>query len=405
VNNVDFTTLPPEVTSALIHSGPGAGSLIAASAAWHQLGAELEDSARGYASVLSSLTDAWHGSSSAAMLTAVEPYIAWLDLAAQQCQLIGSSVQTVVAAFELTHFTVVHPALVAANRTRLAQLLATNFFGVNLPAIAETEAEYQAMWVNNSAAMYRYAATSASAVVPPQFSPPPPIANPTGPTIPAGVVSAASDTVVPVASSTPAATAPVPGATAAASPLSTFLSSLSSASGALVNNGWFILGNTYANQAIAGGIPINLLSYLAQLAAAQAVAGSVSEVARGLGEGEAAIGPAGAGLADALQTFGSGRTPTAGVGVGVLVGRLTMPPAVVGMLPASQPPVQLLSAASPLVPGESGVPPMLPPLMPASRTPPRASSGGRRREGRDYENIEYGSEIPGTVMHRPPSAG
>ncbi len=389
-----YATLPPEVTSALIHSGPGAGSLIAASTMWHQLGAELEDSARGYASVLSSLTNAWHGSSSAAMLTAVEPYITWLGLTAQQCQLIGSSVQAVVAAFELTHFTVVHPALVAANRTRLAQLLATNFFGVNLPAIAETEAEYQAMWVNNSTAMYRYATTSASAVVPPQFSPPPPIANPAGSAIPAGVASAAAG--APVGSSTPvAALAP------AASPLSTLLSSLSG--GPLISNGWFILANTYANQFIAGGIPINLLTYLAQLTSAQALQGA-GEVGQGLSEGEAAIaGPFMSmerELGDALGAIGAGRAPTAALGAGVLVGKLTMPPAVVGMLPTAQPPVQLLSAASPLSAGETGTP-LMPPLMP----PSRASAGGRRRGGRDYENIEYGSEIGGTVMQRPPSAG
>ena len=46
---MEFTTLPPEVTSALIHSGPGAESLIAASGAWQQLGTNLEDSAENYA--------------------------------------------------------------------------------------------------------------------------------------------------------------------------------------------------------------------------------------------------------------------------------------------------------------------------------------------------------------------
>ncbi|EUA07095.1 PPE family protein [Mycobacterium xenopi 4042] len=64
-------------------------------------------------------------------------------------------------------------AQVAANRMRLAQLLATNGFGRNLPAIAETEDQYQDMWVNNSAAMSRYQATSAHATALPGFASPP----------------------------------------------------------------------------------------------------------------------------------------------------------------------------------------------------------------------------------------
>ena len=377
--------LPPEVTSALIHSGPGAGSLIAASGMWHVLGTELEDAIRGYASVLSSLTEAWRGPSAMTMVNAAEPYLAWLGLTAQQCQLIGSSMQTVVAAFELTHFAVVHPSLVLANRTRLAQLLATNFFGINLPAIAATEAEYQAMWVNNSTAMYRYAATSASAVVPPQFSSPPPIANQTGLAAQAGVVPATT-TAYPTATTLQSSTA------------LTFAPLLAQTPTALdPNKSWFGYFSTWGNQFIAGGFPINLLSYLAQMTSAQALVGVNADVGAGLAEGalgvgEGALGGIGAGL-------GVGEAPTAALGAGVSVGGLTAPPAVVGLLPASQAPVQLAAAVSPL-PGGGSRMPMMPPLM-----APPVSKGGRGRDGRDYEDIEYGWELPGTVMQRPPSAG
>jgi PPE-repeat protein len=70
---MEFMTVPPEVTSTLIHSGPGAESLIEASGAWQRLGTNLEESAENYAVVLSSLTGAWHGPSSIAMAGAVEP--------------------------------------------------------------------------------------------------------------------------------------------------------------------------------------------------------------------------------------------------------------------------------------------------------------------------------------------
>jgi PPE-repeat protein len=377
---MDFGMLPPEITSALIHSGPGAGSLIAASGVWHQLGTELEESVRGYVSVLSELTGVWRGPSSMALVNAVEPYLAWVRITGQQCQLIGSSVQAVVAAFELTHFMVVHPLQVSANRTRLALLLATNWFGINLPAIAETETEYEAMWVNNSAAMYRYAASSASAVVLPQFSSPPPIANPTGLATQASAVHTA--TAVSSAAST-------------TGDLNTYPFNAST--------GWFGLANTWANQFIgASGFPINLLSYLAQNTSANALQNVGGEIGQGLSIGKGAFGALRAEFAGALEAAGSAQAPTAALGVGVSVGNLTAPPAVVGLLPASQSPVQLASAVSPLSSGGFGSPsiPMAPMRMPSP-----VSASGRRREGRDYDNIEYGAELSGMVMKRPPSAG
>ncbi len=140
---MEFTALPPEVTSALIHSGPGADSLIEASGAWQRLGTSLEESAATNAATLASLNGAWHGPSAAAMTQAVEPYLTWLRTTAQQCQQMAVAAQDAVAAFNSARSSVVPVASVSANRTRLTKLLATNRFGINLPAIAETEDEYQ----------------------------------------------------------------------------------------------------------------------------------------------------------------------------------------------------------------------------------------------------------------------
>ena len=64
------------------------------------------------------------------------------------------------------------PEVVAANRTLLMTLIATNFFGQNLPAIATTEAQYGEMWAQDAAAMYGYAGSSAAATVLPSFTSP-----------------------------------------------------------------------------------------------------------------------------------------------------------------------------------------------------------------------------------------
>ncbi|OBI24360.1 PPE family protein [Mycobacterium sp. E2497] len=377
---MDFGLLPPEITSALIHAGPGAWSMIDAAGAWQELSAELEAAASSYAAELASLTATWRGPSSLAMAQAFEPYLTWLRTTAVQCQEIAASVEIATAAFELTHWTVVHPSVVAANRARLALLLATNFFGINAPAIAETEAEYNAMWVNNSTAMYRYGATSLNAVKLSQFSPPPQVANPSAVTTQA--------TVAPTANAlTSSATTGSVLDTLGVTPFDP-------------KQGWFWYFSTWGNQTIAGGLPVNLLSYIAQVNAAQALQGVSTDIGQGLAEGGAALASADASLVNALGSGWSALAPRGALGVSVLVGKLSMPPATVGMLPGVQPPVQLASAVSPLPPGA-----VQPPALPlAPMRPPMGGKGGRG-DGRDYDDIEIGAELPGTVMKRPPSAG
>jgi PPE-repeat protein len=415
---VDFAGLPPELTSALIESGPGAESFIEASDAWQQLGSNLEDAAGIYAGVTSQLTAQWEGASSAAMIQAVRPYLSWLRTTARQCEQTASSAQAAAAAFSAARAGVIPFPEVIANRTRLAQLLATNTFGINLPAIAQTEDQYQGMWANNTAVLNRYQAASAQAAALPQFAVPPTITNPTGVAAQSAATSAAAAT-------------PADAVTDA-------LSSLTSINPVIdfsdPNKGWLGFINTYANQFVAGGIPINLLSYLAENAQAKAFQG-LGDIGQGLSQGASALG---ASTADAVT--GAGSAPTAAMGVGVSVGKLTAPASLVGVVSASQTPVQLASAATPLSAGEAEFP-MLPPLM---APPISAGSGWRKRKQQqygeredsedeeneeyerpanpseeplpdvpgsgwrkraNYDDIEFGAQLPGTVMKKPPSAG
>lgn len=377
---MDFLALPPEVTSALVHSGPGAGSLIEASAAWQRVGNELDSSVSTYTSVLSSLVDSWDGPSAAKMVQAVQPYLTWLRDTALQAQQLASSTQTAATAFSAAQSSVVPLATVTANRTRLAQLIATNGFGRNLPAIAATEDQYQAMWANNSAALTRYQAATAQALDLQQFTTPPAITDPAG--------TAAQATATSAAAATPAQS------------IGDFLESIvGTPFGFDPNVGWFGLANTYANQFISSGFPINLLSYLAQTSAAQSLQSVGGDIGQGLSEGESALGAAGASLSNAVRSLGS--APTGAMAVGVSMGKLTAPPAVVGLLPAAQTPVQLASAASPLDGADAGFG-MLPPLMPP---PISAGSGWRKRKQTKLEDLQVGAEVKGKVIRTPPSAG
>ena len=66
------------------------------------------------------------------------------------------------------------PPAIAANRTRLATLVATNFLGINTPAIVATEAQYAEMWVQDATMMTAYQAASAAAAVLQPLPPPSP---------------------------------------------------------------------------------------------------------------------------------------------------------------------------------------------------------------------------------------
>lgn len=128
---MDYGMLPPEVNSGRIYAGAGSGSMSRAAAAWDILAAELRSVANSYASTLSTLSAQWRGPSAVRMAAAASPYITWLrDTAARAGQ---AAVQASVAvhAYQTAFAATVPPAVIAANRSELAALIATNVFGQN----------------------------------------------------------------------------------------------------------------------------------------------------------------------------------------------------------------------------------------------------------------------------------
>ncbi|ETW26040.1 hypothetical protein MGAST_29595 [Mycobacterium gastri 'Wayne'] len=179
---VDFGAIPPEINSARIYSGPGSGPLIAAATAWDALAAELTAASAGYLSVVSELASSqWLGPASMAMVATVVPHQVWISATGRNAELTGIQARTAAAAFETAHAMTVPPPVVAANRSLLLTLIATNFFGQNTPAIASTEFHYAEMWAQDAAAMYGYAAScAASASMLTPFTAPPRTANSNG---------------------------------------------------------------------------------------------------------------------------------------------------------------------------------------------------------------------------------
>ncbi|ORW33152.1 hypothetical protein AWB91_08400 [Mycobacterium paraense] len=192
---MDYAALPPEVNSARMYAGPGSGPMLAAASAWDGLAAALQSAASSYQSELAALTAGpWLGPSAGLMAAAATPYVTWTRVSAAQAEQTANQAAAAAAAYETAFAETVPPPVIAANRSLLLALVATNIFGQNTPAIATTEAQYAEMWAQDAAAMYGYAAASALATVLTPFSPPPRSTNAGAPSAQAAAVAQAAAT-------------------------------------------------------------------------------------------------------------------------------------------------------------------------------------------------------------------
>src|SRR6202012_5957958 len=226
---MEFAMLPPEVNSARMYAGPGPGPMLAAASAWDGLAAELQSTAAPYRTAISELTGGpWLGSSSASMAAADTPYLDWMTISGAQAEQTATQARAAAAAYEAAFAMTVPPAVIAANRSLLMTLIATNVLGQNTAAIAATEVAYAEMWAQDATAMYGYAGSAATASTLTPFAEPPPTTNPAGQgaAVSQSIMSNGSQVInaIPQALQGLATSAAVP-----ADPVSDFLSVLSPA--------------------------------------------------------------------------------------------------------------------------------------------------------------------------------
>lgn len=310
---------PPEVISGLMYTGAGAGPMMAAAASYANLAAEVSTTATQWESIVSTLTTgSWTGGGSAAAAAAAQPIVAYLNETAAALEQASAQATASAAAYEAAYAATVPPAEIAANRALLAQLVATNFLGVNTPAIAATEALYGEMWVQDSTmyAAYQAASTAASALTPVT-----PLTSTTNPGSASAVDNAA------LAGSTAQATA-APLAQAAAAPLASLPDANSSLLGSIDNflgtpsvlNGINGAVNTAA-WFVMNAIPTAVsLGHTLGAVPAIAVSDVVPAGAAGVTEGAmvGAVAPVGG-------MGGLGAAASVGVGEATTVGSLSVP--------------------------------------------------------------------------------
>jgi PPE-repeat protein len=418
---LDFGLFPPEFNSGRMYSGPGPGPLLAASEAWDSLAAELGFAASGYGSALAELTsNSWVGPTSAAMMSAVTPYIDWLTSTGAQAEETANHARAAVAAYEAAFAMMVPPPAIAANRALLAALVATNFLGQNTPAIMMNEALYAEMWAQDAAAMYGYTGASlvASQVTP--FVQPPQTTSPDG--------TSSQAVAVAKAAATPASQAAtvVQNAVSSAPATTTQTTATTALPTAALNPNSFIgwLQQLYQNTAAtfpSGGWGVGLtggtsgnLNTMRQILQAYFAVG-LANFGFGMGQqlitpaqATALFNPAAAGglLPHAFPPIGgtagvSGAPFTASsvsaqMGEASTLGRLSVPAGWQGATPAAMEEAQLVNAARPVAPQANGM---------LNGVPMSGNAGlgaGAGRRGSGYV-VKYG--LRHSVMPRPPQGG
>ncbi|MDT5204494.1 MAG: hypothetical protein QOD34_1130 [Mycobacterium sp.] len=378
---LDFAALPPEINSGRMYAGPGPGSMLAAATAWQSLAEELSSFAASYSSVLSTLTSGpWTGASSTSMAAAAAPYVIWLSATGDQAQQAAAQATAAVSAYETAYSATVPPPLIAANRSLLATLVATNVLGQNTPAIAATEALYAEMWAQDAAAMYGYAGASSTASQVTPFTTPPQTANPSG--LPTQVASTAQSAATSgttdaetIMSSGPQLISGMPQALqslsspqslSAVASTATDTTSSSSSSTALLNE--------LSTPMKFASMPMSMLSRLFTAGSTATAAKAATTAANELGAVQSAGMGSGTGALTLTGISGLGTGApviSAGMGHATSAGALSVPTAWTGAAPSASSAVALpAGGGGPAV--AAGAPSGMPSMMPIT------TAGGRQ---------------------------
>ncbi len=388
---MDFGALPPEINSARMYAGPGAGPLITAAVAWDELASELLAATSAYTSVIAGLTSGpWLGPAAVNAAAAFMPYSTWTGATAAQAEDAAAQARAAISAYEAAYAATVPPAVVAANRSLLGVLVATNFFGQNSPAIAATEAHYCEMWAQDAAAMYSYAGTSAAASTLTPFESPPQVTEAAGLASQATAVSEATGEAAATQTTLASLVSSVPAALSSMTTPASLTGASGPLSAAAIIPSTSSLGSTgdIANLLNIAVMPVFALSSL--LGIAQTMQGMAATAAQQVAaEAAAAAEIAGAAAAGAEEAIGGG--VLGAMGSASTLGSLSVPPTWTSVIPTAH-----FAGANGAVAGAG--------LAGAGNMPPSLLGGmPRGGAGSNSPGPRYGL-VP-TVMAQPPSAG
>ncbi|KCO93310.1 PPE family protein [Mycobacterium tuberculosis] len=156
--------IPAEYISNIIYEGPGADSLSAAAEQLRLMYNSANMTAKSLTDRLGELQENWKGSSSDLLADAAGRYLDWLTKHSRQILETAYVIDFLAYVYEETRHKVVPPATIANNREERRRLIASNVAGVNTPAIADLDAQYDQYRAQNIAVMNDYVSWTRSAL-------------------------------------------------------------------------------------------------------------------------------------------------------------------------------------------------------------------------------------------------
>ena len=154
-----WMALPPEVHSALLSSGPGPGSLLAAAGAWQSLSTEYASAAAELTGVLGAVqAGCLGGHQLRAVRRRAHALSGVAGPAEREQRRRGGAARDGGRRLHHRVGNDADTAELALNHTTHAVLMATNFLGINTIPIALNEADYVRMWIQAATTMSTYQA-------------------------------------------------------------------------------------------------------------------------------------------------------------------------------------------------------------------------------------------------------
>lgn len=138
--------LPPEINSGLVHGGVGPLSMEQAALAFAEAAVTDQANAQVLSSLMAAVRDQWEGDTADAYASSLQPFITWFEDLAINGAASAEQIQAAAASIAQAIGSAPHPTLVTENRTTWGVLAATNFFGVNTPAMNVQDDHYLEMW-------------------------------------------------------------------------------------------------------------------------------------------------------------------------------------------------------------------------------------------------------------------